>query len=506
MTGEGRTRSHCLNSTGYASEKREPGFVLNKTYEGEYMTHIEANGFTRYHIETRSTPDIEKWPTRFNVEVGKVELAVFLIKEILHYGPLNHQVILSRPCIYGVFSGPVGGFSPRSQHCVGCLRCTTEFPEYITVSPNPERKKLGDSYFTSNFVDTLNYEVEEGSIPVKGAGYRGKFGGQGWDGMWTDMSEIVRPTRDGIHGREFISTMIDIGYKPNFLSFDDVGQPVGTVPNMISIPLPMLFDVASPSMTNAELWISAAFAAKEIGTLALIPLDTVIQYELHGEHVVPLVNARDEEKLVSLPSPRLLELNGWNEALYDFLRQKFPDTLISLRVSFSTSDELLEYAKKGIHVFHFYADFHGRNPEGKFVLDLIRETHAMFVKAGIREEVTLLGSGGMIAAEHMPKAILCGLDAVALDTPLVVALQGKFDGECADREKSRFTFPKNLNSDWGKQRLMNLAASWRDQLLEISGAMGIRETRRMRGEMGRAMLMSTLEADAFEGVVGYERA
>ncbi len=470
------------------------------------MMHNEPNKFTRYHIETRSVPDIEKWPTRFTVKVGKVELATFLIKEILHYGPFNHQVILSRPCIYGVFSGPIGGFAPRPQHCVGCLRCTTEFPESITVAPNPERCKLGDSYFTSNFVDTLSYEVEEGSIPVKGAGFRGKFGGVGWDGMWTDMSEIVRPTRDGIHGREFISTAIDIGFKPNFLTFDDAGQPVGATPNMVSIPLPMLFDAASPSMANAELWKSAALAAQEIGSLAIIPLDAVVHHGLHGGHIVPLVSVGDEKKLAVLPTPRLLELNGWDEALYGFLRQKFPDTLISLRVPFSTSDELLEYAKKGIHVFHFYADFHGRNPEDNFVLDLIRETHALFVRAGIREEVTLLGSGGMIAAEHMPKAILCGLDAVALDTPLVVALQGKFDGECADREKSRFTLPKKLNPDWGKQRLMNLAASWRDQLLEISGAMGIRETRRMRGEMGRAMLMSALEADAFEGVIGYERA
>ena len=36
-------------------------------------------------------------------------------------------------------------------------------------------------------------------------------------------------------------------------------------------------------------------------------------------------------------------------------------------------------------------------------------------------------------------------------------------------------------------------ASWRDQLLEISGAMGLREIRRMRGEMGRAMFMRELE-------------
>jgi len=40
-----------------------------------------------------------------------------------------------------------------------------------------------------------------------GRGYRGTFAGEGFDSIWTDMSEIVRPTRDGIHGREYINTM-----------------------------------------------------------------------------------------------------------------------------------------------------------------------------------------------------------------------------------------------------------------------------------------------------------
>ena len=57
---------------------------------------------------------------------------------------------------------------------------------------------------------------------------------------------------------------------------------------------------------------------------------------------------------------------------------------------------------------------------------------------------------------------------------------------------------------WGTQRLKNLAESWM-QLLEILGAMGMREVRRMRGEIGRAMFQKDLENDAFEGISGYER-
>jgi glutamate synthase domain-containing protein 2 len=125
------------------------------------------------------------------------------------------------------------------------------------------------------------------------------------------------------------------------------------------------------------------------------------------------------------------------------------------------------------------------------------------VEAGRRDEVTLLGSGGIIAAEHVPKAIICGLDAIALDTPLLAALQARFLGECLDRGRSRFRLPRRLTVNWGVQRVENLLASWRDQLLEVMGAAGLRDVRRFRGETGRAMFQKDLEREAFSGIEGY---
>jgi glutamate synthase domain-containing protein 2 len=118
--------------------------------------------------------------------------------------------------------------------------------------------------------------------------------------------------------------------------------------------------------------------------------------------------------------------------------------------------------------------------------------------------VTLLGSGGIIAAEHVPKAIICGLDAIALDTALLAALQAQFLGECLEREKSRFRLPRRLTVNWGVRRVKNLLASWRDQLLEVMGAMGLRDARRLRGEIGRAMFEKDLEREAFSGIEGYD--
>ncbi len=462
--------------------------------------------YHRYHIDTQQAPDIVPWPSRFKVKVKAAGLARLLISESIQYR-LNPDVVLSRPCVYGVFSGPIGGFLPREHLCVGCLRCTTQYPDWVQISPNPERGKLGDSYFTPDQVNAVIYEASSGRIPVRGAGYRGRFGGEGWDGMWTDMSEIVRPTRDGIHGREFISTSVDIGPKPNFLRFDAHGEPAGPAPQTFSLPVPFLFDAPPSTLTEAALFKTLALAAGNVQTLALLPVQAILDHNLRGPQIAPFLTPREVDLLQVLPfDPRLIVVDGWGPALdpdlYRQIYSRFPDAIVSLRRPFASGEDLLAEYRAGMRVFHLTADFHGRGADGRFVFDLIRAAHQTFVDAGIRQEVTLLGSGGIIAAEHVPKAIIAGLDAVVLNSPLLVALQARFDGEFRTR-RSKCKLPRNLSPDWGSQRLMNLSAAWRDQLLEILGAMGLREVRRLRGEMGRAIFQADLERETFAGIEGY---
>ena len=96
--------------------------------------------------------------------------------------------------------------------CKGCLNCVQDCTKGIlTRVVNPEYERLGDDYYTPEIIVSTRYQADTGKIPVSGSGYGGKFSGPGFDSMWTDMSEIVRPTRDGIHGREYINTSVDIG-------------------------------------------------------------------------------------------------------------------------------------------------------------------------------------------------------------------------------------------------------------------------------------------------------
>jgi len=467
--------------------------------------------YHRYHIETTAATDVAPYPSRFCVKVGKVGLATHLLKEIVHQR-LNIRLITSRPCMYGVFSGPVGGFSPRPKVCVGCLRCMTEYPDFVLVSPNPTRKLLGDSYFTPALVDAVMYETQTGKIPVKGAGYRGRFGGDGWDGMWTDMSEIVRPTRDGIHGREFISTAVDVGGRPSFLTFDERGLPKGELPQGFSLPLPMLIDLPPASLRDDRIARIFIESARELETLAIVPVAQIKNLGVHGRHIVPLVTPDDRlamavpDAAASAESPLMVEISSAEKELRETVAGSFPGAIACLRMSFAPGFEqnLLAAVDDGLRVFHLVADYHGRNGGGEFVLELIRKAHQALVRAGRRDHVTLIGGGGIVAAEHVPKAIVCGVDLVSLDTPLLIALQVAMKGECADRSGSRWIVP-DLPLEWGVQRLKNLLASWRDQSLEVMGAMGLREVRRLRGEMGRAMFQKDLEREAFEGITGYEQ-
>lgn len=459
---------------------------------------MERVRYVRYQIPTTPAPNLANHPSRFKVSVSRIQLAKLLLREFAQYrGDL--KVVLSRPCVYGVFSGPLGGFSPREQLCVGCLRCTIQHPEVVQILPNPARQELGDSYFDPEQVETVLYEAATGRVPVRGAGYGGGFGGAGWDAMWTDMSEIVRPTRDGIHGRETISTAVDIGRKPTVLEFGPAGELVRDSPPMITLPIPLLFDWVPGLADETRAHQALHQAAGTLQTLMIAPASLALEL---GSHTVPLVKSAELDRFLSGGERfAMVELDGWDAVAYQQLQAALPRTVVAVRVPLGAG--LVDLAQRGVGVFHLAADYHGRT-EGSFAMQAIRDTHEQLVEAGLREQVTLIGSGGIIAAEHVPKAIISGLDAVALDTALLIACQAQFQGEVERAGTARFRLP-SFEPGWGAQRIINLMASWRDQLLEILGAMGLREVRRLRGELGRAMFQEELEHEAFSGIEGYER-
>ena len=74
-------------------------------------------------------------------------------------------------------------------------------------------------------------------------------------------------------------------------------------------------------------------------------------------------------------------------------------------------------------------------------------------------------------------------------------------GEC-ERGEICPVLLEEIDAEFAARRIVNLMGAWCNQLIEVLGAMGIREARRLRGETGRAMFIEDLEADTFGRLFG----
>jgi glutamate synthase domain-containing protein 2 len=362
----------------------------------------------------------------------------------------------------------------------------------------------GDSYWTGEIITQTWYQAETGRIPISGAGYGGKFAGEGFEGIWLDMSEIVRPTRDGIHGRETISTLVDLGGGLSRLVFDPSGSLLSAPPPALSLPIPVLFNCLPVPLPGRGAVRALASAAARLETLALLyPQDYGEDLAAQAAWLAPRLNAGNMDQIPSGWVPRYVEIEEENPGLVIDVAaaagRRWPEAVIGacLPLDRDAAVAARTWAEAGLRVIHLYADEVGQDASGRYLPQALREVHDELVRSALRDRVTLVVSGGIAAAEHVAKSIACGADLTAVDFALQVAWGCALwadKGRCAVE-----TAP--LDPQWGAQRVVNLMNAWRDQLLEALGAMGLREVRRLRGEVGR-IILHTSESQAFREVLG----
>jgi ferredoxin len=418
-------------------------------------------------------------------------------------GCLRCEKCVKKDCVYNVYDKRGLEISQMIDSldsvCKDCFRCVQGCPNrLIQKSLNPTFKALGDSYWIPDIIANLWSQAEKGAIPVSGAGYGGPFSGFGFDAMWTDMSEIVRPTRDGIHGREYISTTVDLGRKVMALTFVN-GEPLATPP-LVELPLPIIFDMLPFSPPGLNIPKAILQAAKDLNTLAVMKASA--WDSSYNDYLTNAIIYLDKgiESFSSFRNTRLAELPDGAEVIAQqaMLKGLNPDLVVAIRIptSADAASRIQDLVLQGAEVIHLVADTHGLDNSGTgiFVKDRMKEIHLHLVEKGTRDQVTIIGGGGIAMAEHMAKLIICGADAISCDIPLLIAMECRVCRRC----EQGISCPVELESveeKWGSTRIGNLISGWHNQLLEVLGAMGIREVRRLRGEMGRAMFFEDLEKE-----------
>lgn len=422
---------------------------------------------------------------------------------------------VKRGCVYGFFRDEADtlrrqtGYLDYIYQCKGCLNCVQNCTKGIlTRVVNPEYNRLGDDYYTPEIILSTWFQAETGRIPVSGAGYGGPFSGSGFDSMWTDMSEIVRPTRDGIHGREYISTSVDIGRKPAQLSFRD-GQLSAKPPPLIESPLPVIFEAVPPRWHRGEVVSSIIRAAARIGLFSIIRgCEIPAGLSIERDKVIPWLESADAASDGAFSAAAMVMVPDCKHvgAVQASLKKNNADQIVAIRLPATpgTTRRVRQLVGEGAEVIHLLFDAHGREDAPgtpRHMRDVLREVHGALVKDGTRDLVTLSASGGIALPEHVAKAVICGVDLVAVDVPLGLALECRLCGECERGEVCPIALD-DVDPDYAVRRVVNLMGAWHQQLVELLGAMGIREARRLRGETGRCMFFEDLERETFGRLFG----
>jgi ferredoxin len=454
----------------------------------------------KYHIETKATPLDLEYIFKFKIVRGE---------NCINCGRCT------KVCIYEAHKrgkeDPRKMADPNTVVCRNCFRCIQECPRgALEKSLDKDFLKIGGSFWKADMLITLWKQAEDGNVPVTGAGYRGPFTGAGFDGMWTDMSEIVRPTRDGIHGREYISTSVELGRKLNHLAFDEKGRLLSAVHDTVDIPIPILFDIPERGL-KPNVKIALVTAAAKLGTCIILPAAYITaDVEKYSKNVIPYISHGDLDFHQALiKKAPMVAIKYTDELLTEFeaVKGKIKEmgkalTIVRVPAVRDVETIVAKLAKAGAEIIHIVADYRGReiddssNRPLRLIRDIIRAVHLRLVDEKIRDEVTLIASGGIAMAEHVPKAMLCGADLTAVDLPLLIALGARLFEE----PEKWLVFPEGLEKipvPIVTQRIINLMGAWHSQILEMMGAMGIREARRLRGETGRAIFFEEIDQDTF---------
>ncbi len=460
-------------------------------------------------------------PKKYNIHTSKADPR---FPPIGKYAPVEFRedcagscrLCVKKRCVYGIFKDNFTHWSNMTEPeflytCKSCYRCVEECTKGIfSMAINPEYRTLGDDYWTAGIINSTWAQAHTGAIPVSGAGYRGPFTGEGFDSIWTDMSEIVRPTRDGIHGREYINTTVELSRRPTRLKFNSDMSLATDIPPVLEIPIPVVFQEPQFGVLSENVLLSMAMAASSIGTFLFIEPDSYLPaFDRYSASLVPCLTKDNYKNHIELiRKSRMIELADGPgiEGLFGKLRALKPGLFIAvgLPLDARAAERALALARTDVDTIHLYGSDYGRevgtnNP--RYLKDMIREVHLKLVDNRIRHKVNLLFSGGIAMAEHVAKSLICGADAVAVDIPLLIALECRLCNRCKEGK----TCPVKLGDvelKWASQRMVNLMGAWRNQLLEVMGAAGIREARRMRGEVGRSMWFDDLEKDSFSPIFG----
>lgn len=222
---------------------------------------------------------------------------------------------------------------------------------------------------------------------------------------------------------------------------------------------------------------------------------------LHDKNTPDVARMREAVPYTSLFSPfpfhSVYSVEDHKKHL-DWVSAINPSALLAVKVSTPNDVEMVSVGSyyAGAHIVHLDGGYGGTGAAPEIAKKniampieyAIPKVHKFLLNEGIRDQITLLASGGLRTAMDVAKAIALGADGAVIGTSDLVALGCVRCGNCesgrgcprgiatTDPELDKLT-----DSDWGTKRISNLYGAWMLQWCDLLSRLGMKDISELRG-------------------------
>jgi glutamate synthase domain-containing protein 2 len=182
----------------------------------------------------------------------------------------------------------------------------------------------------------------------------------------------------------------------------------------------------------------------------------------------------------------------------DWIRAINPTCLVSVKVSTPVDVDMVAIGSyyANANILHIDGGYGGTGAAPEIAKKniampieyAIPRVHRYLVAEGVRDEITVMASGGIRTAYDVAKAVALGADGCVIGAAEGIAVGCTQCGNCergrgcqvgittTDPELSQL-----INPNWGAQRITNLYKSWAKQWKAILASLGLHSIRELRG-------------------------
>ena len=432
----------------------------------------------------------------------------------------------------------------REENCVGCHRCVVFCPtRALTIRRNPLDYRENYNWRPEVIEDIIK-QAETGGVLLTGMG-DDKSQRIYWDHLVLNASQVTNPSIDPL--REPMELTTYLGRKPDRVELkpDSISLKTELAPQ-VKLEVPVMFAAMSYGAVSLNVHESLARAATEMGTLwdtgegGLHPK----LYKYGNNTVVQVASGRFGVHPAYLNAARVIEIKI-GQGAKPGIGGHLPGEKVSAEVSmtrmipqgtdalspapqhdiYSIEDlaqlvyalkEATNYTKPvavkiaAVHNSAAIASGMVRAGADIIVLDglrgatgaapkIIRDNVGIPIEMAlasvdtrlrqekIRNQASIVVSGGIRNSGDVAKAIALGADSVYIGTAALIALgctvcQQCHTGKCAwGICTSDLFLTKRVNPDIGARRLTNLLRGWSLELKDILGGLGVNAIESLQG-------------------------